>query len=90
MLLLGLSGALGGQVVYKQWRGQTILSKLPDMSGIIPSAAQIKCREKFTRANEFAQKILKDPIASKAYKPKKHQSLQNCIVSVYMKAHGDE
>ncbi len=82
-----ISGAVGKQIVFKQYKNRQVVTKFPDMSGIIPSAGQRKCRNLFKEAVAFAQAINNDPEKKKAYKGKtrKNQTVFNAAISEYMK-----
>ncbi len=62
-----MSGALGRQVVVKQYAGNVVVSKYPDMSGIKPSRGQKAKRGKFREAVVYAQAIINNPKRKAAY-----------------------
>ena len=62
-----MSGALGRQVVVKQYAGGVVVSKYPDMSGIKPSKQQKVKRSKFRDAVVYAQAIINNPKKKAAY-----------------------
>ena len=82
-----ISGAVGKQIVFKQYKNRQVVTKFPDMSGIIPSAGQRKCRNLFKEAVAYARGINNDPEKKKAYleKTPKNQSVFNAAISEYMK-----
>jgi hypothetical protein len=82
-----ISGAIGKQIVYKQYKDGLVVTKFPDMSRIIASAGQRKCRNLFKEAVAFARAINNDPEKKKAYQEKtaKNQSVFNAAISEYMK-----
>jgi len=82
-----ISGAIGKQIVYKQYKDGLVVTKFPDMSRIIASAGQRKCRNLFKEAVAFARGINNDPEKEKAYlgKTPKNQSVFNAAISEYMK-----
>ena len=60
-LLYGMiRGAIGKDFVIKKYGKKRVISKYPDMSNIIPSAKQIKRRNIFKNAVEFAGTIYTD------------------------------
>jgi hypothetical protein len=69
-LLKGVSGAINKQFVLKQYNGKVIMTAFPDMSDIKPSELQVVYRGKFTLANAYSKKILRDPLWKEAYKAK--------------------
>jgi hypothetical protein len=82
-----ISGAIGKQIVFKQYKDRQVVTKFPDMSGIIPSAGQRKCRNLFKEAVAYAKAINNDPEKKKAYlrKTAKKRNVFNAAISEYMK-----
>lgn len=64
-----------------------MITKFPDISGIIASAGQRNCRNLFKEAVAYARGINNDPEKKKAYlrKTAKNQSVFNAAISEYMK-----
>lgn len=62
-----LSGALGKDIVFKQYADKTVASKYPDMSQVKPSELQKLQRNKMTEANAYASAALRDPKLRKKY-----------------------
>jgi len=64
-----------------------VITKFPDISGIIASAGQRNCRNLFKEAVAYARGINNDPEKKKAYlrKTAKNQSVFNAAISEYMK-----
>lgn len=60
ILLARLSGALGKQLVIKQYGDKTVVCKYPDKSRRKPSARQIQNRQLMDDANAAAKTILAD------------------------------
>ncbi len=60
-LLSALSGALGQELVFKQYTDKTVVSKYPDMSGVKPSPLQVLQRQQIGKANAYAQFAKQDP-----------------------------
>ena len=56
-----------GNLVYRVWRGTTIVSKLPDYRNMKWSKAQKKQRKRFSEAMHWAQSVLLDPGKMKYY-----------------------
>jgi hypothetical protein len=67
--LVSLRGTLDG-FVYKHYandkRGM-VLSRVPDMSGVKPSKAQLAHRQRMKAAAEFHRQVLNDPALLKKY-----------------------
>jgi hypothetical protein len=59
-LLGGLSGALGKEIVFKQYADKVVVSKYPDMSRIKPSELQKLYRQRLKEATAYAQTILRN------------------------------
>jgi co-chaperonin GroES (HSP10) len=87
LITAGLSGDLGGQIVFKHYRKrqQTVISKKPDMSKVIPSENQLKEKSRFAEAIRFAQDIIRDPAKKAAYKVKEGETVYNTAIKDYMK-----
>lgn len=61
----GATGTFGGQIVFRQRNGKTIMCK-PPKPYPPKTATQIANQERFKRANDFAKAAIKDPV-KKAY-----------------------
>lgn len=61
----GLSGMVGGMLVFKQVNGKTIVAQRPRKSSKAPSTDQLERQQKFKEASLFAKSIIQDPL----YKP---------------------
>jgi hypothetical protein len=68
--ILQLRGALGRVLVFKRYKGKTIVTRYPDMSGIEPSEKQKAKRQKFKKAIAFALDILRNPVTRAEYAQK--------------------
>jgi hypothetical protein len=66
-LLKGLRGALGKQLVVKQWRDKVVVTKYPDMRRVKPSELQKIGRNLFAEAVAYASAINRNPIQKAAY-----------------------
>lgn len=69
-LLASLSGGLGKEIVFKQYRDKTVVSKYPDMSRIKPTELQKQQRKLMKEANAYASKVKRDPRLRAAYEKK--------------------
>jgi len=55
-----LTGALGKELVFREWEGKTIVAKAPKSRKGEPTDAQVQIQEKFLLATKYANAILKD------------------------------
>jgi len=69
-ILKGSSGALGKTIVFKQFRGKTIISRYPDMSRVKPSAEQKARRSRFREAVAYAKEVCINPELKAAFQRK--------------------
>lgn len=70
ILTKGLSGTLGGQVVFKKYGDRIIVSKVPDMSRVKKSESQKRENSKFREAIYYAKGQMADPVSKAEYKAK--------------------
>jgi hypothetical protein len=56
-----LQGALGKEIVFKQYADKVVVTKYPDMRRVKPTALQKAQRNLLKQANEYAQQVLRDP-----------------------------
>lgn len=91
-LLKGFRGAIGKQIVVKQYGDKIVIAKYPDMKGKKPTANQKMRRRIFKEAIAYAKSILRDPAKKAAYqkKVKKGQQVYHAAVSEYMLTHVKE
>lgn len=87
VLLEGTSGALGKQIVIKNYGGKTVITAYPDMSRVKPSKQQKAGRNVFREAVAYAQAINNDAVKKSAYKKKlkKGQSVYHAAIAEYMR-----
>ena len=85
-ILQGLSGKIG-DIVVKQYRYGTVVTKVPDMSNVKSTRLQKKKRKKFKEAVAFAQKILANPAKRAAFeaKLKRGKTGYHAAISQYLK-----
>lgn len=69
-LLPGISGAVGKQFVFKQYKGKTIVTKYPDMTNIKPSERQKERQKVFKEAVAYAKAVNRDPEKKAFYQTK--------------------
>jgi hypothetical protein len=86
ILLEGVSGALGKQIVIKNYGGKTVITAYPDMSRVKPSKQQKAKRNVFREAVAYAQAINNDPSKKAVYKKKlkKGKSVYHAAIAEFM------
>ncbi|MCU7550720.1 hypothetical protein OCK74_16500 [Chitinophagaceae bacterium LB-8] len=102
-LLLGIiRGSIGKCFVVKHYRGnkkkkwkkRIIVTRYPDMSGIIASEQQRECRNLFKEAVVYARWIISDPERKKAFRKtlprKKRKHVYQAGIRLYMRMQGDK
>lgn len=70
IILHKMRGAIGKQIVVKQYGNKTVITAYPDMSNVKPSMLQKQKRKKFAAAIEYAKSIINDPVKRAAYAKK--------------------
>ncbi|MCU7548581.1 hypothetical protein OCK74_05605 [Chitinophagaceae bacterium LB-8] len=101
-LLLGiLRGSIGKCFVVKhyrankkkKWKKRTIVTRYPDMSGVVASEQQRECRNLFKEAVVYAQWILSDAERKEAFRKtlprKKRKHVYQAAIRLYMNMQGD-
>ena len=88
LLLTWIRGAVGKEFVIKHYKYGPVKTKFPDMTRIIVSAQQRKCRNLFKEAVDYAKSVYADPVKKKqwAERPRKRPRLFNAIIRKYMLA----
>ena len=86
LLLQGMSGAIGKQLVFKHYSYGTVVTRYPDMSGVKPSRQQKKQRAKFEDTVKYAKGILADAGKKAEYQKKigKGRSVYHAAIGEYM------
>jgi len=84
LITAGMSGDLGGLLIFKNYPGKTVISKVPDMSKVVPSEKQLEEKSRFAEAIRFAQDIIRDPAKKAAYKVKEGKTVYNTAIKDYM------
>jgi len=81
-----MRGAIGKQVVVKQYGNKTVITAYPDMSNVKPSKLQKLKRKKFAAAIEYARSIINDPLKKAAYakKLKRGARVYNAAIKEYL------
>ena len=60
-VLAALQGAIGKELVVKQYADKVVITKYPDMSKVKCSERQKEQREKMKEANAYARSVLVNP-----------------------------
>ena len=68
-----IRGAIGKEYVIKDYSYGAIRTKYPDMTKIIASTKQRKCRTLFSEGVEYARAIMKDPVQKERWLKKVRQ-----------------
>jgi hypothetical protein len=84
LLVHGTSGHIGKLLVFKNYSGKTVVTKFPDMSGVVPSENQLKEKSRFGDAVRFAQGIIRDPAKKAAYKTEPGRSVYHTAMTDYL------
>jgi hypothetical protein len=89
LILHKVRGAIGKQIVVKQYGKKTVITAYPDMSNIKPSQLQKLRRQKFAAAIKYARTIVNDPVKKNAYakKLKKGARVYNAAIKEYLLKH---
>ena len=95
LLLMLIRGAIGKKFVVKHYKGRKIvITKYPDMSGIVPSAKQKACRALFREAVVYAKWIVEDAERKEAFRNdlprRKRKRVFQAAVQMYMRMEGDQ
>jgi hypothetical protein len=84
-----MRGAIGKQIVVKQYGNKTVITAYPDMSNVKPSKLQKQKRRKFATAIEYARSIIHDPVKKAAYAKKLKQGAKvyNAAIKEFLSKH---
>ena len=85
-LMRRIQGAIGKKFVVKHYRKGVVVTRFPDMTKIVASPHQRKCRDAFREAVVWAKKVMADPVTKQAYqrKLKAKRRLFNRLIKEYM------
>jgi hypothetical protein len=85
-----LKGALGKQIVIKQYKNKTVVTAYPSSGNNKPSRLQSLYQKDFAKAVKYAQAIINDPVKKKAYakKIKTGQTVYHFAIAEYKKKYG--
>jgi len=56
-----------GDLVFRRYEDEVVISQTPDFSGVTPSEAQLAHRERFRRAALYGKMVMADPEAKAVY-----------------------
>ena len=56
-----------GDLVFKRWEGEEIVCRMPDRTGIVPSANQLAQQDKFRLADLYGKAVMADPDSHTVY-----------------------
>ena len=56
-----------GDFVFKRWEGEEIVGKMPDRTGIVPTALQVAQQEKFRLAALYGKAVMADTTTRQVY-----------------------
>ncbi len=86
ILLHGVRGQIGKQIVVKQYGKKTVVTAYPDMSKVKPSKQQKEKRKKFAQAVAYARGINNNPMKKALYakKVKKRQTVYHYAIKEYL------
>jgi predicted HTH transcriptional regulator len=87
ILTRGFSGAIGKEIVFRQFNGGTHTGKYPDRSRVKYSKEQTKFQKIFAGATAYASDIINDPVKKAAYPAENRKSVFHAAITDYMAAH---
>jgi hypothetical protein len=81
-----IRGSLGKQIVIKHYKWGVVMTKFPNMKGIIASAKQRKCRNVFREAVAYAQTVIADPVKKAEWQKRirRRNGVYNKAITAYM------
>jgi hypothetical protein len=84
--LMWIRGAIGKQFVIKHYRRRVVKTKFPDMTRIIASARQRKCRNLFAEAVLYAKAVIANPVQKAEWqkKIKRRNGVYNKAIKAFM------
>ncbi|TWV88894.1 hypothetical protein [Chitinophaga pinensis] len=76
--------ATGQRFSLKSRKGSTFITKYPDMSNVIPSAAQLQEQSRFAEAVKYAKRIVQDPVLKAAYKARPGSTVYHSAIKDFL------
>lgn len=91
-LIQCITGAIGKEFVIKHYGDKVVIAKYPDMTKIKPNARQVKQRNLFKEAVQYAKEVYWDQARRLAWQAKlpKSKSVFNHAIKHYMKMARDK
>ena len=88
--LLGISGQIGKRLVFKRYGRKTVVTRYPDMSGVVLSPQQRACNNRFAAAVAYARSVLQDPVLKAAFAEQLPQgdSIYHAAIRAYLRQQG--
>ena len=88
LLLTWITGKVGKEFVIKHYKYGVVKTKYPDMTKIIASTQQRKCRNLFKEAVIYAKEVYADPVRKKEWwaRARNKGHVFNYIIKGYMLA----
>ncbi|MGA3015283.1 MAG: hypothetical protein ABSD71_14745 [Bacteroidales bacterium] len=77
-----------GDIVFRNYRGKSVMAKRPDCSKVVKSPAQLANQKKFAKAVIYSKAVKSDPQQSESYSEKKkkmrykdvyHAAMSDCL-----------
>ena len=79
-----MQGAIGKQLVFKNYSGKIVVTKHPNMDNVKPSVKQLAEKSRFGDAIRFAQGIIRDKAKKAAYKTAPGRSVYHTAITDYL------
>lgn len=81
-----MRGGIGKQFVIKHYGKRIVMTKFPDMSNIVASTQQRKCRNLFTEAVVYAKSVIADPLLKKEWQRRirRRNGVYNKAIKAFM------
>jgi signal peptidase I len=79
-IMKGVSGMLGDVVVFREYRGTTIMSNRPKKSGVLTPQQEVS-KSNFMRAVNYAKKQVADPITKAEYQPSSQSKMSSAYTA---------
>ena len=87
----GLTGKVYGQLLFKQYKYGTVVTKVPDRSKVVLSEKQKASNAVFRKAVLYAKKVLKDPSRYAEYQARlpEGKTVYHAAIADYFAAKAD-
>ena len=89
LVMQGMSGKICNLLVLKTYNYGTVVSKIPDMTNVVPSDQQKSKRNRFREAVAYAKAVLSDPQkkAEMDYRTPKGRRVYHQAIREYLASH---